>query len=357
MIVVILLKQERRVGKLLTNNYISYTRRKVIILIASAFILVGAVLFNLLTGSSGASVGDIFKTIFDPGSAGIRLKAIVWDMRMPVAIMGILVGASLASAGSIMQTILNNPLASPYTLGVSAGAGVGASIVLVLGVGGLSILGQFLIPAFAFAFSLLACLGIYLVSRAKGFSSSILVLAGIGMVFFFQAFQSFLQYLSSAEVLQNIVFWTFGSLSKSNWTNLSIIAGVFAVTFFLFIKNSWKLTAMRLGDNRARSMGVNVDRLRKEMFILVSILTATTVAFVGSIGFIGIIGPHIARMIVGEDQRFFLPMSAISGAIILSTASAITKIIVPGAIFPIGIITSLIGVPFFFLLLLKRKAV
>ena len=114
---------------------------------------------------------------------------------------------------------------------------------------------------------------------------------------------------------------------------------------------------MRLGDNRARSMGVNVDRLRKEMFILVSILTATTVAFVGSIGFIGIIGPHIARMIVGEDQRFFLPMSAISGAIILSTASAITKIIVPGAIFPIGIITSLIGVPFFFLLLLKRKAV
>lgn len=341
----------------MTNNYISYTKKRAVVLIISACIMVGAFFFNLVTGSSGATVGDIFKTIFNPAGADLRLRAIVMDMRLPVAVIGLLVGAALASAGSVMQTILNNPLASPYTLGVSAGASVGASIVLVLGIGGLSVLGQFLIPAFAFIFSGIACISIYLVSRAKGFSSSILVLAGIGMVFFFQAFQSFLQYLSSAEVLQNIVFWTFGSLTKANWTNVPIIAGVYAVTFILFIKDSWKLTAMRLGDNRARSMGVNVDRLRKKMFILVSILTATTVAFVGSIGFIGIIGPHIARMIVGEDQRFFLPMSAISGAIILSTASAISKIILPGAVFPIGIITSLIGVPFFFMLLLKRKAV
>ena len=112
---------------------------------------------------------------------------------------------------------------------------------------------------------------------------------------------------------------------------------------------------MRLGDNRAKSMGVNVDRIRKQMFILISILTATAVAFVGTIGFIGIVGPHIARMILGEDQRFFMPMSAVCGAIILSLASGVSKILVSGAIFPIGIITSLIGVPFYLILLLKKK--
>ena len=161
--------------------------------------------------------------------------------------------------------------------------------------------------------------------------------------------------MASAETLQNITFWTFGSLQKADWVNIPILGGVFAVVFIIFMANAWKLTAMRLGDNRAKSMGVNVDKIRKQMFVLISILTATAVAFVGTIGFIGIVGPHIARMILGEDQRYFMPMSAVCGAIILSLASGISKILVPGAIFPIGIITSLIGVPFYLILLLRKK--
>ena len=339
----------------MSNEYAAFTRRKTIILIVAILIMIGAFFFNLLTGSSGTTIGEMFATIFNPASAGVKVRAIVWDMRMPIAIMGVLVGAALGVAGAVMQTILNNPLASPYTLGVSAGAGVGASLVMVMGGGSLAILGKFLVPAAAFVFAIAACFAIYMISKAKSFTPSVMVLAGIGMVFFFQAFQSFMQYMSSQETLQNITFWTFGSLTKADWTNIPILAGVFAVVFIIFMFNAWKLTAMRLGDNRAKSMGVNVDKVRKRMFVLISILTATAVAFVGTIGFIGIIGPHIARMILGEDQRFFMPMSAVSGAIILSLASGVSKILVPGAIFPIGIITSLIGVPFYLILLMKKK--
>lgn len=339
----------------MSNEYASFTRKKTIILIIALIIMAGSFFFNLFTGSSGTTPAQMFMTIFNPGSADIKTRAIVWDMRMPIAIMGVLVGAALGVAGAVMQTILNNPLASPYTLGVSAGAGVGASLVMVLGGGGLVILGRFLVPAVAFIFSITACFAIYMISKARQFTPSVMVLAGIGMVFFFQAFQSFLQYMASAETLQNITFWTFGSLQKADWVNLPILGGVFAVVFIIFMFNAWKLTAMRLGDNRAKSMGVNVDRIRKQMFILISILTATAVAFVGTIGFIGIVGPHIARMILGEDQRFFMPMSSVCGAIILSLASGVSKILVPGAIFPIGIITSLIGVPFYLILLLRKK--
>ena len=339
----------------MSNEYSSFTRKRTIILIIALLIMAGAFFFNLFTGSSGTSPAKMFATIFNPGAADVRVRAIVWDMRMPISIMGVLTGAALGVAGAVMQTILNNPLASPYTLGVSAGAGVGASLVMVLGGGSLVILGRFLVPAAAFVFALAACFSIYIISRAKNFTPSVMVLAGIGMVFFFQAFQSFLQYMASQETLQNITFWTFGSLTKADWVNIPILAIVFGIVFIIFMVNAWKLTAMRLGDNRAKSMGVNVDKLRKRMFVLISILTATAVAFVGTIGFIGIVGPHIARMIVGEDQRFFMPMSCVCGAIILSLASGVSKILVPGAIFPIGIITSLIGVPFYLLLLLRKK--
>ena len=182
-----------------------------------------------------------------------------------------------------------------------------------------------------------------------------MVLAGIGMVFFFQAVQSFLQYLASAEALKSIVFWTFGSLGKADWTNIPILAVVFVLVFFEIYRRSWQLTAMKLGDEKARALGIDVEHLRMTMFVLISLLTATAVAFVGSIGFIGIVGPHIARILVGEDQRYYLPMSSICGAALLSVASVATKLIVPGAVFPIGILTSMIGVPFFFYLIVRKK--
>ncbi len=226
---------------------------------------------------------------------------------------------------------------------------------MLTGLGSIAVFGSYLIPVCAFAFAFLACLGIYFISKIKRFTPDTMVLSGIGMVFFFQAIQSFLQYLASPEALKSIVFWTFGSLGKANWTNIPILATVLAAVFVAIYSKVWQLTAMKLGDEKARSLGIDVERLRMTMFVLISLLTATAVAFVGSIGFIGIVGPHIARILLGEDQRYYLPMSGICGAALLSIASVATKLIVPGAVFPIGILTSMIGVPFFFYLIIRKK--
>ncbi|NPD30546.1 iron ABC transporter permease [Eggerthellaceae bacterium zg-1084] len=336
----------------MSQGYRRHTRRRVAVLCAAFVAACAALLLNLFVGASGLTPWELIVALVDPGSVSMRTRAIVWDMRLPMALMGALVGAALAVAGAVMQTMLDNPLASPYTLGVSAGASVGASLAMVMGASSLSLLGSFAIPSLAFVFALLCCGGIYLVGMRGRFSSTALVLAGIGMVFFFQAVQSTLQYIATEEALSGIVFWAFGSLAKASPLNVSILAAVLAVCFVLFMRDGWRLTALCLGDERAEGMGVRVGALRRRLFVLTSLLTATAVSFVGSIGFIGIVGPHVARMLIGQDQRFLLPLSALCGSTLLSVASAASKIILPGAVFPIGIITALVGVPFFFALLL-----
>lgn len=336
-------------------SYQQLSRKRIFIIWMAVILCIAAFAGNVLVGSSGTAPVIILKGIFFPDQVDMRIRAIIWSMRLPMGIMGVLVGGALGASGAVMQTILNNPLASPYTLGISAGAGFGASLALLGGFGIATVLGTLLVPACAFLFALLAGAGIYLISIRKNFTSATMVLAGIGMVFFFQALQSFMQYIASPEALQSIVFWMFGSLQKANWIGVFALLIVFILAFIRILMCAWKLTAMKLGDSRACSMGVNIERLRREMFFLISLLTATAVAFVGSIGFIGIVGPHVARMIVGEDQRYFMPMSALNGAILLSVSSIISKILVPGTIFPIGILTSLIGVPFFFFLILKQR--
>lgn len=336
-------------------EYKAYSGRKTAMLILGIAVCLINLVLNIIIGSSSAPVGDVLTAIFNPAGVSKLTATIVWTIRIPTSLMSLLVGAALGLSGATMQTILNNPLASPYTLGISAGAGVGASIAMLTGLGGVAIIGGVAVPVCAFLFALLACLGIYFVSKTKGFTSEIMVLTGIGMVFFFQAIQSFLQYIASSEALQAIVFWTFGSLTKADWTNIPILAVVLIAVFIAIYSQSWKLTALKLGDERAKVLGIDVEKLRMVMFILMSLLTATAVSFVGSIGFIGIVGPHIARIVIGEDQRFYLPMSAVCGAAILSLASVATKIIVPGAVFPIGILTAIIGVPFFFALILRKR--
>ena len=161
--------------------------------------------------------------------------------------------------------------------------------------------------------------------------------------------------MATPEALQNIVFWTMGSLTKANWLSISIVLVALLVMLPLMMRESWRLTALKLGDEKASGLGVNVEHLRVKIFLFISIITAVAVSFVGTIGFIGIVGPHIARMLVGEDQRYFLPLSAVCGMVILSLASIASKMLIPGAMFPIGIVTAIIGVPFFFSLVLTRK--
>lgn len=336
--------------------YAKITWRKYVMLLSLAVTCIVTLIIDVSTGPAQLPISEVFKTIISPGQSDPTTHVIVWVIRLPMALMAISIGAALAVAGAEMQTILDNPLASPYTLGVSAAAGFGAALAMVLGVGVIPYAETVLIPLNAFIFSMLACLLIFSISKIKGVSTETMVLAGIALLFLFNSLLALLQYLASEEELQAVVFWLFGSLLKATWPKLGIVTTVLLITTPLLLMDVWKLTALRLGDEKAKSLGINVERLRLKVFIWISFLAAAAVCFVGTIGFIGLVGPHIARMFVGEDQRFFLPMSAFAGAALLSAASIGSKLIIPGTIFPIGIVTSFIGVPFFLaLILLKRR--
>lgn len=335
--------------------YRRLTRYK-ILLIASLIILCAVSLFfDIVTGPAMLSVQDVAYALFFPARVSGATLVIVRSMRLPIAFMAIAVGGSLGLAGAVMQTILGNPLASPYTLGVGAGASFGASLAIITGFSIFPALGEYIVSINAFFFSMLVCLAIYALGRMRGMSSDTMVLAGIALLFIFQALQALLQYGASAGQIQTVVFWSFGSLQKANWIKLAIVAIVLAVCLPLIMSRSWAYTAILLGDEKAQSLGIHTDRLKLFSFVLISLLAAVSVCFVGTIGFIGLAGPHIARMLVGEEQRFYIPVSTIGGALLLSAASVISKCIMPGIVFPIGIITSIIGVPFFFLLVIKKR--
>jgi iron complex transport system permease protein len=344
-----------RNGNSVNEIYREITSQKYLRLFVFAALCLLTLVIDILVGPAWLSVQDVISAIFSIRTVDPTVNTIVWTMRLPLALMAIAVGAALGIAGAEMQTVLDNPLASPYTLGVSAAAGFGAALAIVLGVGVAPFLQMYLVPINAFFFALLTCILIYVIGKKRKATTEIMVLVGIALMFTFQALLSLLQYLASTEALQQVVFWLFGSLIKTTWPKLGIVTVFLAAIVPLLVCDAWKLTALKLGDNKARGLGINVERLKLKTFVLISILTAVAVCFVGTIGFIGLVGPHIARMLVGEDQRFFLPMAAMGGAFILSAASICSKMIIPGAILPIGIVTSLIGIPFFMSLILSKR--
>ena len=335
--------------------YDQITGQKYVYLLIGAVALVVAVITDIVTGPSGLSIQQAVVTIISPDSADATTWAIVWLIRLAVAITALTVGASLGLAGAEMQTILGNPLASPYTLGISSAAGFGAALAIVLGIGVIPVAGKFLIPLNAFVFALLCSSAVYLVARTKQATSETIILTGVALHFLFSSLVALLKYLATSETLHAVVFWLFGDLTKARWPDIAVIAGFLFIIFPILAKDAWKLTALRLGDEKARSLGVDVERLRLKVLVLISILTATAICFVGTIGFIGLAAPHIARMLVGEDHRFYMPLSTIGGALLLSIASIVSKSIVHGVVFPVGIITSFIGIPFFISLVLRKR--
>jgi iron complex transport system permease protein len=337
------------------NDYKKAAARK-LLLIAGLFLLLTAVFFvDVFTGSSGMSPSKVLEAVFYPDQVDSMSRVIVWTYRLPIAIMALLVGAALGIAGSQMQTILNNPLASPFTLGISAAAGFGASLAIVFGYRYFPQIENYAVPLAAFVFAFLSMLLICGIGRAKRGVAETIILVGVALAFLFNALLSMVQFFSTADELQAIVFWLFGSLMQSNWEKIGILALALAIVAPLIATNAWKLTAMRLGDEKAKSLGVNAEGLRLSTLAYVSIITALAVCFTGVIGFIGLVAPHIARMAVGEDQRFFMPLAGLCGALVLSSASILCKAIVPGIIFPIGIITSLVGIPFFLTMIIGKK--
>lgn len=326
--------------------------RRAVSLVLAASALVALMLLDLTTGPSGMPLADVWTGLLaGPAGEDKTIATILWQLRMPQTLMGAIVGACLGLAGLQMQTILDNPLASPFTLGFSAAAGFGAALAIMFG-GFLPLPIYIVTPLAAFAMTLAAAGIVHLIARLRGVSPEILVLGGIAVSFFFQSLQSLLQFMASPEVLQQIVFWLFGSLLKATWTSVMVSGLIFLACLPLVARNCWSLTTLKLGDANARSLGLSVDSLRRQSFVLVALLTAAAICFVGTIGFVGLIAPHVCRMLVGEDHRFSLPLSAIIGAIILIGASVLGKAISPGAAIPVGIVTAVAGIPMLFAVIL-----
>ncbi|OHV82707.1 iron ABC transporter permease [Rhizobium sp. LCM 4573] len=337
------------------DRYRALAARRIVILAGLLVALCVSIAIDMALGPANYPLSQVLSALFDPAAAGNQLRVVIWDIRMPIALMAVTVGASLSVAGAQMQTILSNPLASPFTLGISAAASFGAALALVGGVALFPGAVQYMVPLNAFLMAMAAALFIHFASTMRGVTVETIVLLGIALVFTFNAALSLLEYLASEQALAAVVFWTMGSLTKATWPKVYITGAILLLTVPLFMKNAWALTALRLGDDKAASMGVNVRRLRLQTMLTVSLLAAIPVSFVGTIGFVGLVGPHIARMVVGEDQRFFLPGSVICGALLLSVTSVVSKMIIPGAVLPIGVITALVGVPFFFVLIFSNR--
>jgi len=337
------------------GRYHQVLRRRMLMIAVLVLAIIASLVLDFTLGPAGLSLPTPWQSLLHPATVDAGTRVIVWDIRLPYALMAVVVGFCLGLAGAEMQTILNNPLASPFTLGVSSAAAFGAALAIILGIGIPGVPDQWLISANAFVFALFAALMLDGVTRWTRVSTSGVVLFGIALVFTFNALVSMMQFIASEDTLQGLVFWTMGSLARASWEKLGVLSAAFALLLPFSLLSSWKLTALRLGEDRAVSFGIDVRRLRLATLLRISILSALAVAFVGPIGFIGLVAPHIARMIFGEDHRYYLPASALTGALVLSMASVASKNLIPGVIIPVGIVTSLVGVPFFLSIILRHR--
>ena len=339
----------------LVRGYKTRSLRRVILLIAVFASLCLLVIVDVMTGPASLSFGDVVSVLLNPTEATPQQKVIIWDLRLPVALMALCIGAMLGVAGAGMQTILNNPLADPFTLGLSSAASFGAALAIALQWSLIPGVGVFFITVNAFVMAMLTSLALYAFTRLRGVTPEAMILVGIAMLFTFNALLAWLQYGASELELAQIIFWQLGSLARASWGKVATCLIVLAVVLPYFMSRSWSLTALRMGEEKAASLGVNVSFLRLSVLAGVSLLSAVAVSFVGAVAFVGLVGPHIARIVVGEDQRGFLPLSALAGALIMAGTSIASKAITPGVIYPIGMITSLIGIPFFISLILSRR--
>jgi iron complex transport system permease protein len=319
-------------------------------------ILVLLSLIGLGVGSYSISFSDVYREIVngllnrgDPNSLNYL---VVWNLRLPILFTAVITGVGLTVAGATMQTVLKNPLADPFTTGISSGACLGATIaitakIFIIGTG----IGTVI---FAFIFSLLPVTLILFISKFRRNSPMSIILIGISLMFFFDALTAYLMIRADPLSLSAIYAWTIGTLNRSNWENLTIMSIIVLSTCTFIYLNSKKINALNYDDDTAKSMGINVDRFRLLMLICVSLIAAGITSFTGIIGFIGLVSPHIARLIIGANNKYLILCSMLVGSIFMVFSDIVAKTIAPGTL-PIGIVTAMIGCPVLIFLLLSRK--
>lgn len=328
--------------------------------VISIALLVIGVLVSASIGQIKIPVSEVIgalcrKADFACGSEASRLygDAAIWNVRLPRVVLGVLVGAALGAAGAISQGVFGNPLADPGIIGVSSGCALGASTAIVLGMGSLS---GFIIPAFAFVSGVITSFLVYTIARTHGRTDVItLILTGVAVNAVAGAGLAFLTFTATANQREQIVFWQMGSLSGGLWEQSGIILPIIILGLIGAIFLAAKLDLLALGDDAARHLGIDIERLRVMAIVVVSILTASAVAFAGIIGFVGLVVPHLIRMLVGPGHRVLIPASAVGGALMLTYADMFARTAIPYAELPIGMLTALVGGPFFYVLLKRSK--
>jgi len=340
---------------LLQARFGRITRRRKLWVALLGIALLVSFMLDLHAGPAVLDMGQILRGLIDPSSLELRQRIILWDVRLPDALIALAVGAALGLAGIEIQTVLDNPLASPFTLGVSSAAVLGASIAIVLGPALPFLPAEALLPTLALVFALASGVFVLIVAHLTHGARESVILFGIALLFLCNALTAGLHYVADAHSVQQIVFWTIGNLTRAGWPEVWIVSACVVLVLPFSLRHVWVMTLLRGGEAHARSMGINVARLRAGVILRVSVLAAFAVCFVGTIGFIGLVGPHIARLLLGEDHRTLVPGAALCGALILSIASFLSKTIVPGVIVPVGILTAIVGVPVFLGLLARQR--
>lgn len=331
-----------------------YSKEKILITILLFTFTLFLIWISLISGNKGIVISDTFR-IFQKEDI---FSIILFEIRLPRTLAAFFVGASLGLSGALMQAVLKNPLASPFTLGISQASAFGASFaIIVLQAYSVTSAMQasFLTAIFAFTASMICTLIIVSLGKKAKMTSESLILFGVALGAFFSAFTMLLQYFAEDTDAAATLFWTFGDLSKANSFSIILISSFLLFSTVIYFKVFWKFDALMLGEDNAKALGINTQKLRLNAMIIASLLSAISVCFFGIIGFIGLIAPHIVRLFFGNSHKYVLILSLFSGGILLLLADIISRTIMLPIIIPVGIITSMLGAPLFLYFLYKRS--
>jgi len=328
------------------------------------------VMFAMGTGTVNISIVDIWRAIMglfssdsssstSNFSSSSQIHTILFDIRLPRILLALCLGVILAISGAVMQGLFRNPLADPSLIGVSGGASVGASIVIVMAgewIQSGSALGLSAVAVGAFVGGFIATILVYRLATSEvGTSVTTMLLAGIAIGAIAGALNSLLSYFADNDMLRQISLWQMGNLSTANWSRVAMVAAVAALLGGLFPWDSRALNALLLGESEARHLGIDVQRVKRRLIVLTALGIGTSVAMAGMIGFVGLIVPHAIRLLIGPDHRWLLPGSALAGGLLLIIADSLARVVVAPTELPTGILTALLGAPFFVALLIQRR--
>ncbi len=341
------------------SDYRTYVLKKIAFIAVCIALMVLVTGYAVTVGSSGISMGEVYRDIwyhiFDPDKCDEMTDWAVFTIRLPRIMTGLVAGMSLGVAGAAMQSMMKNPLADPYTTGISSGASFGATLAIAMGFTFAGIGGSMGLVVTAFVFALIPAAMIILVSSLRNTSAATMILAGIAVMYLFNACTTLIKLSISEQSLSAVYQWSIGDLSGATWTAFDVILIFTAVGTVLLMAMSKKLNILITGDKNATALGLDAHKLRIVLLLVISLMAASVVCFTGIIGFIGLVAPHIVRIFLGSDNRYLIPASAAFGAVLLMVADLISRTIIAPTFLPVGVITAFIGCPLFLYLLIKQR--